>query len=150
MDSHLAGWPGWAPFCRLPSGHSAPHLPRGTEPRSPQSRVTFALSERALHLGRRRGRPRSHGSGTQRCRLPWLRRLKLQSTAVGDSGTAGRAAPAPGSRWCHRRKQRGTAESREAWQLPAPRQRGSAREGRQASAGAEGTGRTQGTPAHAT
>lgn len=53
-------------------------------PHSPQSCVSFSLSERALRLGRCRGAVLgSHGLGTQHWWLQWLERLKLQSTAHG-------------------------------------------------------------------
>lgn len=90
-------WPGWAPLSS-PSCHSWPRLPRSTEPCGPQSCVSFALSERALRLGRcRRAVLGSHGLGTQHWWLQWLERLKLQSTAHGwlrhRTGRVQRPAP---------------------------------------------------------
>lgn len=64
--------------CR-PAAPSAERAPRPAE-----SRASFALSERALGLGRRQGAVLgSRGLGAEHWRLQWLERLKLQSRARG-------------------------------------------------------------------
>lgn len=95
---------------RVGVGRAPP--PTGWAPRSRPAAVHGA--PRAL-LG-------SHGLGAQHGRLQWLERLKLQSTALGDSGADPgelRASPQHGS-------DKSTAESRDAPAGPGPRRRAAA------------------------
>lgn len=101
---------------------------RSTKPHSPQSCVCFALSERALHLGRCRGAVLgSHGLGAQHWWLQWLERLKLQSMAHGwlRHRTGREQCLAPGEQMVSPQhgSNKSTAESHMMpWQLTGPRE----------------------------
>lgn len=110
--------------CRLATACLAFH--RARSPHGSQSCVSFALSERALRLGRCRGAVlRSHGLGAQHWWLQWLERLKLQSMAHGwlKHRTGRMQRPAPGE-WMvspQHGSDKSTAESHVMpWKLTEP------------------------------
>lgn len=93
-------------LCRLPSGHSSPHLPRSTELRSPVLLASPFLKGLSTWAGAMDS-PRSHGLGTRHWWLQCRERLKLQSMAhVTQAQNRTRAAPGPrGADGVTRRKQ---------------------------------------------